>query len=131
VQTFFRAVIRDIAQKLPKIAQWAKPFVQLDTALTATGINDGQLSRCWRLGRCPTPLLLPLAFASSIFALGRVDTDFFAGGDEEREHDFQASVETGGLPGGFRTTADGRSGVRHFPPDVIFACIRPIYWLTS
>src|SRR5215831_8292758 len=61
----------------------------------------------------PTPLPLPLAFASSIFAFGRVDADFFAGGDEERDLDFQASVETGGLPGGIRSTADGRSGLRH------------------
>src|SRR6516165_4430821 len=63
------------------------------------------------------PLLLPLAFASSIFALGRLDPDSFARGDEERDHDFQASVETGGLPGGVRTTADGRSGVRHVQRD--------------
>ena len=59
------------------------------------------------------PLLLPLAFASGIFAFGRADADFFAGGDEERDHDFQAGVETGGLPGGVRTTADGGSRVRH------------------
>src|SRR5215471_2617573 len=41
---------------------------------------------------CRAPLLLRLAFASSIFAFGRVDADFFAGSDEERDHDFQATI---------------------------------------
>ena len=54
---------------------------------------------------CSNPLLLPLAFAVRHISARSCLRGFFRRGDEERDHDFQGGVKTGGLPGGIGTAA--------------------------
>src|SRR6266704_1181109 len=58
--------------------------------------------------------LHPGRFPAQVFLSGSVNADYFAVGDEQRNHDLEASFQLRLLPRRVQAATTGRSGVHHF-----------------